>query len=95
MALRPYNDPDYRAAKAWLKVNPATRCWFHGCDAIATTIDHVPAISEHHHIRGTNCCQLKPACRPHNCGHGATIGNQARNIDRDAELAATARRWRG
>lgn len=95
MTQRPYNDPDYKAAKAWLKAHPTTTCWFHECTALADTVDHVPAISEHQHVRGTNCCQLKPACRAHNCGHGASIGNAARASDRDAELTTSARRWRG
>ena len=83
MAASHYNDPDYRAARAWLTANPNTRCWFDGCDALATTIDHVPAIMEHTHRRGAGCCRLLPACRPHNCGHGAAIGNRKRSTGYD------------
>jgi hypothetical protein len=75
--LSPYNDPDYRIARAALKLNPQP-CWFDDCTAQATTIDHVPAIAQHTHIRGTGCCELRPACRPHNCGSGASMGNAMR-----------------
>lgn len=75
---RPYNDPDYRAARAWLTANPGTRCWHEGCTTPATTIDHVPALMQHSHVRGARCCRLLPACLPHNCGDGATLGNRAR-----------------
>jgi hypothetical protein len=76
--LRPYNDPEYRAARRWLVANPHTTCWFPGCDALADTIDHVPAIMEHTHIRGTRCCELRPACGPHNYSSGAAAGNRQR-----------------
>lgn len=78
MALRPYNDPDYRAARAWLTANPGTVCYIDGCTEPATTIDHVPAIAEHDHRRGAGCCRLLPACRYHNCSSGAAIGNRLR-----------------
>jgi hypothetical protein len=76
--LRPYNDPEYRAARAWLTANPHVRCWYPDCDAQATTIDHVPALMDHHHVRGSRCCELRPACRPCNCGSGAAAGNRKR-----------------
>lgn len=75
---RPYNDADYRAARAWLTAHPHTPCWHHDCTAMATTIDHVPAIMEHTHVRGARCCSLLPACGPHNYGHGASMGNRNR-----------------
>lgn len=73
---RPYRDPEYRAAKAWLKANPMTPCWM--CGLPATTIDHVPALMHHVHTRGARCCELRPACRRCNSSHGATEGNKAR-----------------
>jgi hypothetical protein len=78
MAAPHYNERTYRNARSWLTAHPETQCWFDGCTARATTIDHVPAIAEHTHRTGTNCCQLLPACRPHNCGHGASMGNRMR-----------------
>ena len=75
--LRPYNDPDYRQAKAWFKSNP-TPCHFPGCTQVGTTVDHVPAIMHHTHIRGARCCRLLPACHFHNSSHGATEGNKMR-----------------
>lgn len=76
--LRPYNDADYRAARAWLTAHPDTPCAFDHCTARATTLDHVPAIIEHNHRRGTGCCTLRPACLHHNASHGATLGNRMR-----------------
>ena len=77
MGLRPYNDPDYRRAKAWLKANPQP-CW-RGCGRTATTLDHVPAIMEHTHQRGARCCELRPACLTCNSSDGAAKGNAKRN----------------
>ena len=77
MARRPYNDPDYRAAKAWLRAHPETPCWF-GCGNPATTLDHVPALMHHQHRRGAQCCELRPACHRCNSSHGATEGNRQR-----------------
>lgn len=76
--LSPYNDADYRAARRWLKANPHTRCWHDGCTEPGTTIDHVPALAEHTHIRGSRCCTLRPCCAPHNYSSGATLGNRNR-----------------
>ena len=81
--LRPYNDPDYRAARAWLTANPSTMCYFTGCNRVATTIDHNPAVAQHHHIRNSGCCSLNPACGPHNFSHGAMIGNMKRSSSFD------------
>jgi hypothetical protein len=79
MAKPHYNDPDYRAARAWLTAHPETLCWFNGCTARADTVDHVPAIVNHTHVRGAHCCELRPACRRHNCSHGASEGNRQRD----------------
>lgn len=76
-APSPYNDPEYRAARANLKLHPQ-RCWHTDCNQPATTIDHVPALAEHTHRRGSGCCRLLPACQPHNYGDGATLGNRLR-----------------
>jgi hypothetical protein len=80
--LRPYNDPEYRRARATLTAlmtyhGGTVPCW-KGCGRPATTIDHQPAILEHNHRRGTGCCTLKPSCEHCNKSHGATIGNQQR-----------------
>jgi hypothetical protein len=33
------------------------------CDgAPATSCDHDPPLSRHHHVEGSGCCQLRPAC---------------------------------
>ena len=74
---RAYNDPAYRQAKAWLARHPVT-CWHDGCDAPADTLDHVPALMHHHHVRGTQCCSLLPACKACNSRHGAADGNRQR-----------------
>lgn len=35
------------------------------CDgAPSTSSDHDPPLSRHHHIEGTGCCALRPACMP-------------------------------
>jgi hypothetical protein len=78
MAASAYNDPDYRAARAWLTANPGTPCWHHGCTRPANTIDHDPPLAIHTHRRGTRCCRYLPACTPHNCGDGAAMGNRMR-----------------
>lgn len=78
MRLRPYNDPDYRAARAWLTAHPETRCYRPDCNRQATDLDHTPSIAEHHHVRGARCCTLRPACAHHNRSAGATLGNQMR-----------------
>lgn len=93
-----YNDADYIAARASLKVaGSAVPCWFAGCTRPATTIDHVPALIEHHHIRGAGCCRLLPACQHCNSSDGAAKGNQRRRDGRtlDGDLSRAARRWRG
>jgi len=44
------------------------------CDgAPATSCDHEPPLSRHHHIEGTGCCLLRPACT-------ACQGKQARML---------------
>jgi hypothetical protein len=75
--LRAYNDPDYRHRKRWLRTHP-TLCGF-GCGQPATTLDHQPALAQHHHVRGSQCCTLVPACHRCNSSHGATLGNRLRN----------------
>jgi len=60
MRFRPYNDPEYRAAKAKLTRSPAP-CW--ECGKPATTPDHWPPLAEHEHVRGARCCILRPHCR--------------------------------
>ena len=77
--MRPYNDPDYRRAKQALKARP-TSCELQlpGCTGTANTLDHQPRIAQHTHRRGTQCCQLIPACAHCNSSDGATSGNAKR-----------------
>lgn len=74
---RPYNDPHYRTARAWLTAHPDTPCW-HQCGRKATTLDHIPPVAHHAHQRGTNCCTLKPACSTCQNRQGAAITNTRR-----------------
>lgn len=76
-ALRPYNDPEYRRAKRWLKHHPGTLCW-KGCGRPASSPDHQPPLKLHDHVRGSGCCRLLPACAPCNLSDGAVIGNTGR-----------------
>ena len=92
MTRRAYNDPDYRAAVADLRVNDRP-C--HVCGRPATTVDHRPALALHEHVRGAGCCQLLPACGPHNYGAGRRIAVQAARR-RGAGLSVRpnwSRRW--
>lgn len=75
--MSPYGEPAYRAAAAMLRRCPEP-CWHAGCGRPATTIDHVPALAEHHHVAGAGCCELRPACRPCNIGAGARLGARRR-----------------
>jgi hypothetical protein len=76
VTLRPHNDPDYRAAKAWIKAHPDTPCWECGQPVGRNgTPDHNPPISAHTHQRGTHCCQLRPHCRKCSDRQGAGITN--------------------
>lgn len=72
MAAPAYNDPEYRAAKRWLKTHP-TECHLRldGCTGMATTLDHQPALVDHQHQRGAHCCRLVPACHHCNSSDGA------------------------
>lgn len=94
MTLRPYNDRDYRLARAWLTAHPDTVCWYPDCDQPAEDIDHVPSLIKHNHRRGTGCCSLRPACAHHNRSSGATDGNEHRSGRTERELIESARRWR-
>lgn len=71
MQYSPYKDPEYRAAKQWLKANPAA-CW--ECGKPAVTPDHHPPLAKHDHQRGTRCCQLRPHCRACSNRQGGTMG---------------------
>ena len=83
-ALRPYNDPEYRAMKRALKANHID-CQLRrdGCTGRATTPDHQPRISQHTHVRGSGCCQLIPACHHCNSSDGAESGNRQRGTGYD------------
>ncbi len=77
MADPHYHDPDYRRARAWLTAHP-THCRLNlpGCTGTATTLDHQPAISLHHHVRGAGCCQYVPACWHCNTSHGGKLAHR-------------------
>jgi len=79
MTPRPYNDGNYRRAKAALKAQPRP-CALRlpGCTITATTLDHQPRLAQHTHRRGTACCTLVPACAHCNSSDGATAGNAKR-----------------
>ena len=71
----PYKDPEYRAAKQWLKKNPAS-CW--ECGRPAVTPDHHPPLANHEHRRGSRCCQLRPHCRECSNRQGGTMAHPER-----------------
>jgi len=75
---RATNDPEYRAYKQYLAAH-VVPCWY-GCGRRATSPDHRPRLTDHHHIRGTGCCTLHPACRSCNSADGATHGNRNREL---------------
>jgi hypothetical protein len=72
-------------------------CW-QGCGRPATTRDHVPAIALHHHVEGSGCCQVLPACRPCNSRDGQRITaelNRRRAIIANLTKAQAKRRRYG
>jgi hypothetical protein len=83
-----YAEREYRAAVAELRAN-VYRCWHPGCQARATTPDHVPPLAEHVHVAGSGCCLLRPSCAPCNLADGAALGNRRRRR-RSAALVAGA-----
>lgn len=53
-------------------------CWFDGCDAVATEVDHDPPLALHeHHIpangRKPSCCREMPACAKHQRQQGGEL----------------------
>lgn len=88
MARPAYRDPHYRAAAADLRRRPRP-C---RCGAPATTLDHVPPLALHHHVRGSGCCVLVPACVRCNLGAGAAIAAARRRRVRVTRDGAT-RAW--
>lgn len=77
---RAYNDPEYRRLQALLKANPQPcQLRLPGCTGKATTPDHQPRLSQHHHVRGSGCCQLVPACHHCNVTDGAEQGQRIRS----------------
>lgn len=83
-AVSPYADPEYRAALELL-ARGEHRCAY--CGAVASSPDHVPAIAEHRHVRGSGCCRLVPACRRCNYGRGARLTNRRRRRSSPTRLA--------
>ena len=84
----PYDEAAYRRARAELKANPAP-CWV--CGRPGTTVDHVPSLSQHRHVKGSGCCTLRPACARCNYGGRATRTRMtARDRPRDETEALAA-----
>jgi hypothetical protein len=75
MAKPAYNSGAYQAERRRLLAgNPP--CIHHGpkCSGTATEADHVPPLSQHDHIPGTNCCVLAPSCGPCAREQGGRLG---------------------
>lgn len=87
MARHAYRDPSYRAAAAELRARPRS-C---RCGAPATTLDHVPPLALHHHVRGSGCCVYVAMCVPCNLGAGARIAALRRR--RASRRASASRSW--
>lgn len=65
MAKLAYNSGAYQAErKRLLKDHPPCIHRGQNCAGTATEADHVPPLSMHHHVPGTNCCVLAPSCGP-------------------------------
>jgi hypothetical protein len=91
MARAPYRDPEYRAASDDLKAHPRL-CATPRCHAVASTLDHVPPLGLHHHVRGSGCCVLVGKCVRCNLGAGARIA-AARRTRRTRPRPGASRRW--
>jgi hypothetical protein len=74
-----YGDAAYRAARDYLRANVVVCAW-PGCNARATSPDHVPALADHPHVRGSGCCTFRALCLSHNCSAGASLGNRRRRV---------------
>ena len=66
----PYGAAHRRRRAALL--GPGSVC--HLCGAPATELDHVPALTLHHHVEGTGCCRSVPACAACQRVQGAELG---------------------
>lgn len=97
----PYG-PRYEAVRAALLGQPCEMRLV--CDgAPATSCDHDPPLSRHHHVEGSGCCQLRPACmacqvRQARMLAGQTARFKALGLDRPVQLIdvyqpAASRRW--
>ena len=62
-----------RSSRAYRATVVAGRLCWHGCGRPATTRDHVPALALHHHVEGSGCCEVLPACSPCNSRDGQAI----------------------
>lgn len=82
-----YGERAYRRARAELAAG-AVACVhrLEGCTGRATTPDHVPAIAEHAHTAGGDCCVLVPSCASCNLKRGAALGNRRRRASSSARL---------
>jgi hypothetical protein len=50
------------------------RCWWPGCDELATEADHDPPVKLHKHKgTGAGCCRLQPSCSRHQRVQGGMI----------------------
>lgn len=83
--MSPYAEAEYRAMRDVLEHGDVA-CW-RRCGRRATTPDHVPALADHDHERGSGCCQLRPSCQPCNLRAGAALGNRRRRAGSRSRLA--------
>jgi 5-methylcytosine-specific restriction endonuclease McrA len=74
-----YADPGYREyRRRTLATKP--RCSYPGCLEVATTLDHIVAVSQ----GGTNTpSNLRPMCRRHNEALGRDLGNATKRRRRE------------
>lgn len=86
------------AIRAAANADPNVKCWRCGrtLDEHPPHADGASAVwTAGHTIDGDNASPLMPEASTCNYSAGATAGNRARAVDRDAELVEVAKRWRG
>lgn len=62
-----------RSSRAYRNTVVAGQLCWHGCGRPASTRDHQPPLALHHHVEGSGCCTLLPACAPCNSRDGQRI----------------------
>lgn len=80
-----YGEAAYRQAKRELRLHEHL-CW-HGCGRRATSPDHYPALADHDHDPGSECCALLPSCLACQSSSGAAVGNRRRRASMLQRLA--------